>query len=77
MPKRCRKLHNGDKKLPSWWEKDLHGHKRVTSPNCSEDELEANELRTRLAKPEEAEGADDEEDGAPKAAAAAVNLQGQ
>ena len=38
------------------------------------DELEANELRTRLAKPEEAEGADDEEEGAQEAAAAAVNL---
>ena len=38
------------------------------------DELEANELRTRLAKLEVAEGADDEEEGARKAAEAAVNL---
>ena len=38
------------------------------------DELEANGLRTRLAKPEGADGADDEEEGAQKAAAAAVNL---
>ena len=30
------------------------------------DELEANELRTRLAKPEEAERADDEEEGGQK-----------
>ena len=40
----------------------------------TKNELEANELRTRLAKPEEAEGADDEEEGAQEAAAAAVNL---
>ena len=38
------------------------------------DELEANELTSRLAKPGEAEGADDEEEGAQKAAAAAVCL---
>ena len=38
------------------------------------DELEANELRTRLAKQEEAEGADHEEEEAQKAAAVAVNL---
>ena len=38
------------------------------------DELEANELGARLAKPEQADGADDEEEGAQKAAAAAVNL---
>ena len=40
------------------------------------DELEPNEqLKTRLAKPEEAEGADDEEEGAQKATAAAMNLE--
>ena len=38
------------------------------------DELVANELKSRLAKPGEAEGADDEEEGAQKAAAAAVSL---
>ena len=38
------------------------------------DELEANELKSRLAKPGEAEGADDEEEGAQKDAAAAVSL---